>query len=126
MKKTMFSCLFFLTTLVVYSQEKNEVSYRIISNPNNLNLDLYQEALNSSNFECFRFESKSRELSFTTGVVVELFSHNTVINSGVAQKNDCYLPDTATEIIYELNLVGNYIAIQAPYDKSIKRVNYEK
>lgn len=126
MKKTIFSFLLFLTTIVAFGQEKSDVTYKIILNPNNLDLTDYQKALDASNFECFRFETKNRQLTFKTGVVVELFSYNAVIGAGVEQKKNCFLLDSADEVMYELELVGKYIAIQAPYDTSVKRVNYEK
>lgn len=126
MKKTIFSCLFFLTTIVAFGQEKSDVTYRIILNPNNLDLTDYHKALDASNFECFRFETKNRQLTFKTGVVVELFSYDSVIEAGIEQKKNCFLSDSAIEVVYELELVGKYVAIQAPYDTSVKRVNYEK
>lgn len=126
MKKSIFSCLLFLTTFFAFGQEKSEITYRIISNPNNLDLTDYKNALDASNFECFRFETRNRQLTFKTGVVVELFSHNNVVNAGVMQENNCFQPDSAFEVVYELELEGKYISIQAPYDKSVKRVSYEK
>lgn len=108
------------------SQEKNEITYKIISNPNNLDVQPYIEALDKSNFECFRFETKGRVLTFKTGVVIELISYDKVIEAGVIQKNNCFLQDNVEPLEYELDLVGAYISVQVPYDKNLKRVSDEK
>ena len=122
-----FTLLFFiLLTSFVFSQEQNDVTYRITSNPNNVDLLAYQTALNKSNFECFRYQSKSRFLTFKTGVVIELYSYDKVINAGIEQKKGCYLHDETIAYDYELDLFGDQITIKAPYDKNIKRVDHEK
>lgn len=121
-QKTLLPFLFILFTFIVDSQEKLTETCQIVSNPENVNLENYIVALNTSNFECFRFETKSRMLVFKSGVVVELFSYKQVTDAGFPQINNCYLLDSVKEVQYELELVGNQIAIRAPYDPSVKRV----
>jgi hypothetical protein len=115
------SILFFLPTFSAFSQEKLDETFKIISNPSGENLDNYIIALNTSNFECFRFESKSRILVFKTGIIVEFFSYNHLIENGLPQVNNCFISDNTIVNEYELQLVGNKIAILAPYDQSVKR-----
>ena len=117
--------LFIFATFFAISQEKNELTYKIISVPADIDQTAYITAMDKANFECFRFESKSRVLTFKSGVVIELLSHDKVVRSGVIQ-NNCFLPNNTEAIEYQLELVGESIAIKAPYDKNLKRVNNEK
>ena len=126
MRKVILPLLLVFCSFFGISQEKNEISYKIVSNPNNSEVQQYVDAIDHSNFECFRYETKSRFLTFKSGVVVELFSHNKVVEAGIDQKNNCFLADTVTANEYELELVGAQIAIKAPYDKGLKRVNHDK
>ena len=119
--KHILSIFFFILTFSMFSQEKIDETFKIISNPANENLDNYLIALNTSNFECFRFETKSRILVFKSGVTVEFFSYKQVTESGHPQVNNCYISDSVIVKEYELELVGNKIAIMAPYDQSVKR-----
>jgi len=126
MNKSFLFLLFIFISFLSFCQEKNEISYKIISNPTNLDLQEYILALEKSNFECFRFESKSRILTFKSGVVLELFAYNKVVAAGVVQINTCFLQDNFVPIQYELELKGTQIVIQAPYDERIKRPGNEK
>ena len=125
MRKFYMPLLFIFATFFAISQEKNELTYKIISVPADIDQTAYITAMDKANFECFRFESKSRVLTFKSGVVIELLSHDKVVESGVIQ-NNCFLPNNTEAIEYQLELVGESIAIKAPYDKNLKRVNNEK
>lgn len=118
---SILSLFLFFLSFSTFSQEKLDETFKIVSNPSNENLDNYIIALNSSNFECFRFETKSRILVFKTGVSVEFFSYKQLTENGLPQINNCFIADNVTVKDYELQLVGNKIAILAPYDQSVKR-----
>lgn len=126
MSKFILQIFFICLSLFSFAQEKNGVTYKIISNPNNEDLESYIIALDKSNFECFRFENKSRVLDFTTGVSVEFFSYSNVENSGVNTLKKCFLSETTEVVKYELKLVNDRILIQAPYSTNLKRSYHAK
>lgn len=124
--KIIFLFSIFIFSNSVFSQEKLNGTYQIVSNPHNENLENYILALSTSNFECYRFETKSRILTFDSGIVIEFYSYKKITEAGFVQNKNCFLVDSTSAIDYELNLVNDKIAIKAPYDNSIKRIQNEK
>jgi hypothetical protein len=103
-----------------YCQEINNRTYKIINLPKNTDIELYINAINNSDLQCFRFKSTCRVLNFKSGLSIEIFSYNKLIADGLPQTKDCFLKDGAEVIDYQFDITNNIIIAAAPNDKSIK------
>lgn len=95
-----------------FSQEKNEITFRIIENGNVSDVRPYIVALENAKFECYRMKEKRRVIAFDTGVKVELYSINEVIGSGNQINNSCFIEERnlkTTQPVYVLSESGKIL-----------------
>ena len=79
-EKLSFFVSFLLIASFSYSQEN---TYEVIENGTVNDLSVYTEAMNSSNFDSFRYLGKRRSLTFQKGVIIELFSVKELEEKGI-------------------------------------------
>jgi hypothetical protein len=115
MKKTSLNLLFLLfLACTSVAQEKKDITYQITANPSNIDLTPYYSALDQADFQCFRFKTKKRELTFKSGVTLELYSIVEVVAQNISQSKSCYLADDDQPLKYELDLNEGVVSMQAP------------
>ena len=119
--KTLFLIFIFLfLSLTIFSQDKTGLGYRIQNIPAGKNIDMYSSAVESADFSCYRFKTKSRVFKFEDGAELELFSESQCINSGIKSGNCALNDDTKVEnCILKISTSGNLLMeFVAPPSKS--------
>jgi hypothetical protein len=90
-------------------------TFRIINLPNLPDLSLYQNAMEEANFDSYRFIDKRRNLTFESGVVIELFSVNEVQALGIVidetKATSIELPQGYTPPTYKITPDGKIVAV---------------
>jgi len=90
-------------------------TFRIINLPNLPDLSLYQNAMEEANFDSYRFIDKRRNLTFESGVVIELFSVNEVQALGIVidetKATSSELPQGYTPPTYKITPDGKIVAV---------------
>lgn len=79
-KKLILAMSFMLLSVAAICQEG---TYRIIDDANVANISEYTSAMNDANFDSYRYFDKNRQLTFESGVVIELLSVNTLQEKGI-------------------------------------------
>ncbi|MFZ5554485.1 MAG: hypothetical protein ACOZCO_15300 [Bacteroidota bacterium] len=88
-----------------------------------VSLEKYQAAIESGDFNCYRFKNKRRTIVFDTGVVLELYSASEILQGGTLPANNCfmedsYIPKASTFSLHESGIV---IEIITPDTKSTQK-----
>ena len=90
-------------------------TFRIINLPNLPDLSLYENAMEEANFDSYRFINKRRNLTFESGVVIELFSVNEVQALGIVidetKATSDELPQGYTPPTYKITPDGKIVAV---------------
>ena len=90
-------------------------TFRIINLPNLPDLSLYENAMEEANFDSYRFIDKRRNLTFESGVVIELFSVNEVQALGIVidetKATSDELPQGYTPPTYKITPDGKIVAV---------------
>ena len=58
-----------------------------------VSLTKYQAAIESGDFNCFRFKTKRRTIVFESGVILTLYSAAEILKDGALPPNNCFLDD---------------------------------
>jgi hypothetical protein len=119
-KLSLLLAIFF--SININAQEVNNQTFTIIENPNNIETSSFIEAIEKTNFECFRFLNTSRILTFKNGLSIELVSFQDYKNHYPNQSSNCFLKNNQPVPNYILELINGVIVIEAPLDTSIKQV----
>jgi hypothetical protein len=114
--------LTFLFTFTLNAQEGYNQTFTLKENPNNIEISEYIEALEKANFECFRFLSTPRILTFKNGITIELISFENYKQLYPSLTTTCCLKNNQPVPNYILELKNGVIMIEAPLDSSIKQV----
>ncbi len=92
-------------------------TFRIINLPNLPDLSLYENAMEEANFDSYRFLDKRRNLTFESGVVIELFSVNEVKALGIVidetKATSSKLPKGYIPPTYKITNAGEIVAVYA-------------
>jgi hypothetical protein len=116
-----------LLTLCLFSKMSNAQSgtYEITSNGSMVDVTSYEEAMNSANFDNYRYQSKRRTISFVSGVEIELLSAKEIQEKGIsvdasqAINNDVKI---ASEGVWKLSASGHILRTQSnQYPKQEKK-----
>lgn len=96
------------------AQVTNE-TYRILNLPNLLDLSSYDNAMEDANFDSYRFINKRRNLTFESGVVIELLSVNEVKALGIeideTKATSSHLPQGYIPPTYKITEEGKIVAV---------------
>jgi hypothetical protein len=101
------SCLI-LSVNLLYSQEKEGLTYRVKSGKSHPEFNKYQKAFENANWNCHRIKNQSRVIEFDNGIGFELFSALTAIKNGAHIPTNCLTnpSDIVKEPIYTLSSNG--------------------
>lgn len=108
-KKLLIAFLALIPSLAFAQQGTYEITETALVN----NVADYERALDNSNFDVYRFQTKRRTLKFRKGLVVELLSVAEVKALGLAIDGSKSLPDDVTlkyDPTFVLNSKGQIIA----------------
>ena len=84
--KKRFTHLMLLFTMVAslsYGQEEKGITYQIVNPEVAGDVNTYIEAFSTADMTKFRYKNKSTTIEFESGLKIELFSANQLINNGV-------------------------------------------
>jgi len=97
------------------SDQSSNETYRIINLPNLGDLTPYEDAMEDANFDSYRFINKRRNLTFDSGVVIELFSINEAKALGISidetKATSSELPQGYTPPTYKITSDGKIVAV---------------
>lgn len=95
-----------------YGQEVKKKSY-VFLNPSIVeNISQYEKAFSTANMSSFRYKNKSNIIEFVSGLKVELFSGETLVNNGITVDFTKLLAESKTnnkEYIFSISNDGSHI-----------------
>ena len=114
MKKQITFLVLFITLIssLSYGQEENGKTYQLINPEIIENANSYIMALSTADMTKFRFLDKSTIIEFKSGLKVELFSANRLIDSGVSIDMLRILtsePVNKGQYVFDLSSDGKYL-----------------
>ncbi|WP_146193466.1 hypothetical protein [Flavobacterium sediminis] len=113
MKKKLLLILLFLFSIMTFSQEVEEVTYRFINPTLVKDISQYRKAFSTADMTKFRYKDKSNFIEFLNGLKVEIFSAEQLIRKGVKVNLDRILVREFKEgYVLKLSDDGNYILQQ--------------
>ena len=123
MKCVFFSIVFLFLNFFIFSQEKQNLEYKIQNIPSGKNSDYYTRSIDKADFSCYRFKTKSRIIRFEDGAELVLFSESQLISLGLKTEN-CALNDDAKvqDCILKISNEGHLLMeLAAPHSKSTSK-----
>lgn len=116
------------TAQTTKTEEIKEQTFRIILNGSNDDVSKYEAAIAKADLDAYRLKSSSYSMKFESGVVVEVYSAETVSQANLLKKNINDFPEKFSAERYDsvFNLAENNFIIelrQVSYDKKTPRIN---
>jgi hypothetical protein len=112
MKNIILYSLFLFTFIFSYGQEENGKTYKFLNPEVVNNVSRYNKALSTADMTNFRYLDKSSIFEFKGGLLVELFSANTLVKSGIDVDKSRILkskPNNIGQYIFDISLDGKYV-----------------